>query len=83
MPYYPDEVIRYTQEDLLRALAETLGSTADDPRIVDAYDQIVSEWALHAEDADAEYNRFFGEGPVATKIDLIAAQAWAGGRVLI
>jgi hypothetical protein len=83
MPNYPDEVIRYTREDLLQALAETLGSTVDDHRIVDAYDQIVSEWALHAPDPDAEYDRFFGDGPVATKIDLVAAQAWAGGRVLI
>jgi hypothetical protein len=83
MPHYPDEVIRYTREDLLRALAETLGSTPDDPRIEDAYDQIVSEWALHAADPDAEYLRFFGDGPVATHIDLVAAQMWAGGRVLI
>lgn len=83
MPHYPDEAIRYTRDDLLQALAETLGSTPDDPRIVDAYDQIVSEWALHAEDPDSEYNRFFLEGPVATRVDLVALQVWAGGRVLI
>lgn len=83
MPHYPDEVIRYTREDMLRALAETLGSTPDDPRIVDAYDQIISEWALHADDQDAEYLRFFRDGPVATRIDIVAAQAWANGRVLI
>ena len=83
MPHYPDEAISYTREDVLQSLAETLGSTADDPRIADAYDQIVSEWALHAEDPDAEYARYFREGPVATKIDLVAARAWAGGRVLI
>jgi hypothetical protein len=83
MPHYPDEVICYTREDLLRAIAETLGSTPDDHRIVDAYDQIVSEWALSADDQDAEYSRYFGDGPVATKIDLVATQAWASGRVLI
>lgn len=64
-------------------VAEILGSTTDDPRIADAYDQIVSEWALQARDPDAEYARFFGDGPVATRIDLVAAQQWAGGRVLI
>jgi hypothetical protein len=83
MPHYPDEAIRYTRDDMLQALAETLGSTAGDHRIVDAYDQIISEWALHAEDPDAEYNRFFGDGPVASRIDLVALQVWAGGRVLI
>jgi hypothetical protein len=49
----PDEVVSYTREDLLSALADELGSVADDPRILDAYDQIVSEWALTAEDPDA------------------------------
>jgi hypothetical protein len=83
MPHYPDEVIRYTREDLLQALAGILGSTPEDHRIEDAYDQIVSEWSLHAEDPDAEYSRFFADGPVATQIDLVAAQVWAGGRVLI
>lgn len=83
MPHYPDEVIRYTRDDLLQALAEILESTADDYRIVDAYDQVVSEWALHAPDPDAEYARFFADGPIATQIDLVAVQTWAGGRVLI
>jgi hypothetical protein len=83
MPHYPDEVIRYTREDRLRALAETLGSTPDGHRIVDAYDQIVSECALHASDPDIEYSRYFGDGPVATRIDLVTAQAWASRRVLI
>lgn len=83
MPHYPDEVIRYTRDEMLQALAEILGSTTDDPRIVDAYDQIVSEWALHADDSDAEYARFFGDGQVASRIDLVAAQQWARGRVLI
>ncbi|GAC1375570.1 MAG: hypothetical protein NVSMB43_15100 [Pseudarthrobacter sp.] len=54
VPHNPDEVIRYTREDLLQALADALGSTADDHRIADAYDQIVSEWALHAENPDAK-----------------------------
>jgi hypothetical protein len=40
MPHY-HEVISYTR-------------IPDDPRILDAYDQIVSEWALTAEDPDAE-----------------------------
>ncbi|HEX9088866.1 MAG TPA: hypothetical protein VF867_15215 [Arthrobacter sp.] len=83
MPHYPAEVILYSREDLLQALAETLGSTADDHRIVDAYDQVVSDWALHAEDPENEYARFFLDGPVATEIDLVAARAWAGGRILL
>lgn len=83
MPHYPDELISYTREDLLQALAETLGSTADDHRIVDAYDQVVSEWALHADDPEAEYARFFREGPIATRIDVVAATQWAKGRVLL
>jgi hypothetical protein len=62
MPHYPDEVISYTRDDLLQALADELGSPADDPRILDAYDQIVSEWALTAEDPDAEYARYFRDG---------------------
>lgn len=83
MPHYPDEVIRYTREDLLQALAESLGATAEDHRIVDAYDQVVSEWALHADNPEDEYLRFFQDGPVATEIDLVAARAWAGGRILL
>jgi hypothetical protein len=63
MPHYPDEVISYTRDDLLQALADELGSPADDPRILDPYDQIVSEWALTAEDPDAEYARYFRDGP--------------------
>lgn len=83
MPHHPDEEIRYTREDLLQALAETLGTSADDHRIADAYDQIVSKWSLRAEDPDAEYERFFHDGPVASGIDLLAAQTWASGRVLL
>jgi hypothetical protein len=45
MPHYPDEVIGYTRDDLLQALADEFGSPAGDPRILDAFDQIVSEWA--------------------------------------
>lgn len=83
MPHYPDEEIRYTRDDLLQALAEALGSTADDHRIVDAYDQIVSKWSLRAEDPDDEYARFFRDGPVASRTDLLAVQTWADGRVLL
>jgi hypothetical protein len=83
MPHYPDEVIRYTREDLLQALADILGSSPEDHRILDAYDQIVSEWALHADDPEGEYLRFFHDGPIVTEIDLVAARTWAGGRVLL
>ncbi|MCU1532556.1 MAG: hypothetical protein JWO49_2127 [Arthrobacter sp.] len=83
MPHYPDEVISYTREDLLRALAEVLGSTAEDHRIADAYDQIVSEWTRTAEDPHAEYARYFRDGPVATGLDVLAVQDWAKGRVLL
>ncbi|ACL42044.1 hypothetical protein Achl_4093 (plasmid) [Pseudarthrobacter chlorophenolicus A6] len=83
MTHCPDEVIRYSRDDLLQALAQALGTSPGDDRIVDAYDQIISEWSLSADDPDAEYARFFSEGPVATRIDLIAAQQWAEGRVLI
>jgi hypothetical protein len=61
MRHYPDEVISYTREDLLQVLADELGSEADDPRILDAYDQVVSEWALAAEDPDAAYARYSPE----------------------
>jgi hypothetical protein len=50
---------------------------------VDAYDQIVSERALSAVDPEAEYARFFLDGPIATRIDLVAATEWARGRVLL
>ncbi|MCU1530712.1 MAG: hypothetical protein JWO49_283 [Arthrobacter sp.] len=83
MPHHPDEVISYTRNDLLQALADELGSTNDDPRILDAYDQIVSEWALSAENPDAEYTRYFRDGSVTTRLDVVAVQAWAKGRVLL
>lgn len=83
MTLHCDAVPRYTREDLIQALAETLGSTPDDPRFVDAYDQIISEWTQRTADPDAAYLRFFGDGPVATHTDLVAAQTWAAGRVLI
>jgi hypothetical protein len=83
MRHYPDEVVSYTREDLLQALAEELGSPAVDPRILDAYDQVVSEWTLTAEDPDAEYARYFRDGPVATRLDLVAVQDWVKGRVLL
>lgn len=54
MPNYPDEMISYTREDILQALAEALGSSPEDHRIVDAYDQVISEWALLAEDPEIE-----------------------------
>jgi hypothetical protein len=50
---------------------------------VDAYDQIVSEWALTAEDHDAGYARYFQDGPVAPRRDLAAVQDWAKGRLLL
>jgi hypothetical protein len=83
MPHYPDEAIIYTRDDVLQALAEVLGSSATDHRIVDAYDQIVSERALSADDPEAVYARFFLDGPIATRIDLVAATEWARGRVLL
>lgn len=83
MTLYPDEVIRYTRDDLLQTLAESLGSSPDDHRIVDAYDQIIGEWSLTSDDPDAAYFRFFQDGPVASHLDLVAAQTWAKGRVLI
>lgn len=83
MSHYPDEMMSYTREDMLQALAETLGSSPEDHRIVDAYDQVISEWALLAEDPEIEYARFFQEGPVATRIDIVAVTEWAKGRVLI
>ena len=81
MPHHPDEV-RYTREDLLQTLARVLGSTAEDPRIVYAYDQMISEWAQRAEDPEAESARYFKDGPVATVVDLVATRAWAAGRIL-
>jgi hypothetical protein len=63
MPHHPDEVISYMRDDLLQALADEFGSPADAPRTPDAYDQIVSEWALTAEDPDAGYARYFRDGP--------------------
>ncbi|WP_422758887.1 hypothetical protein [Paenarthrobacter sp. C1] len=83
MMHYPDEAIRYSRDDLLQALAESLGTGPDDDRIVDAYDQIISEWSLSANDPAAEYDRFFQDGPVASHIDLVAVQSWAKGRVLL
>lgn len=83
MPHYPDEVISYTREDMLLALAETLGTSPEDHRIIDAYDQIVSEWAASAADPEEAYARFFRDGPVATRIDVVAATEWARGRVLL
>jgi hypothetical protein len=83
MPHHPDDVISYTREDLLRALAAELGSPADDPRILDAYDQVVSEWTLTAQDPEAGYARYFRDGPVATGRELAAVQDWARGRVLL
>lgn len=37
--------------------------------------------ALHADDPDKEYDRYFLDGPIAAEIDLVAARAWAGGRI--
>jgi hypothetical protein len=83
MQNHPDEVISYTREDMLQALAATLGTSPEDHRIVDAYEQIISEWSVAAEDPEAEYARFFQDGPVATRIDVVAATEWARGRVLL
>jgi hypothetical protein len=83
MPHHPDDVISYTREDLLRALADELASPAEDPRIPDAYDQVVSEWTLTAEDPDAGHARYFRDGPVATGLELAALQDWARGCVLL
>ena len=83
MTQYPDEEIKYTPEDLLGALAAELGSSADDPRIIDAYDQVVSGWARHALDRDAANNVYFESGPVASELDMRLAKAWATGRILI
>jgi hypothetical protein len=74
-----DEAISYTRDDVILARAETLGTSPDD-RIVDVYDQIVSEWSLLAEDPEIEYARFFQDGLVATRIDLVAATEWAKGE---
>ncbi|WP_426976474.1 hypothetical protein ACQCSU_17240 [Pseudarthrobacter sp. O4] len=53
------------------------------PRILDAYDQVISGWTLSAEDPDAGYARYFQDGPVATRRELVAVQDRANGRVLL
>lgn len=83
MSQHPDEEIRYTREDVLHVLADELGSVAEDYRIIEAYDQLVSEWAQSADDPDAEYARFFQDGPVATQNDLVTARNWVSGRILL
>lgn len=82
MPH-PDEVIRHTREDLIQALADELGSTPDDDRIHDAYEQVIDELAFASFDPDAVYTRYFRDGPVATDLDLLAVRGWAKGRLLL
>ncbi|MFH5877416.1 hypothetical protein [Arthrobacter sp. NA-172] len=80
---YIENHLKYTMEDLLGALASDLGCSADDPRILDAYDELISGWARESADPDAAYNSFFRPGPVATELDLTLAHVWADGRILI
>ncbi|WP_427007029.1 hypothetical protein [Pseudarthrobacter sp. H2] len=83
MPHYPDEVIRYSRDDLILALAQELCSTAEDPRILDAYEQVIDELAYASFDPDAVYARYFRDGLVATDLDMAAVRGWAKGRLLL
>jgi hypothetical protein len=77
-----DEIVRHTREDLIQALADELGSTPDDARIQDAYEQVIDELAAGSFDPDAVYARYFHDGPIATDLDLLAVRGWAKGRLL-
>jgi hypothetical protein len=79
----PDEAIHHTREDLIQALADELGSSPDDVRIQDAYEQVIDELAAGSFDPDAVYARYFRDGPVATDLDLAAVRGWAKGRLLL
>ncbi|WP_427019294.1 hypothetical protein ACQCSX_22275 (plasmid) [Pseudarthrobacter sp. P1] len=83
MPQQPDESMRHTRDDLIQELADELGSTADDDRIQDAYEQVIDEFALASFDPDAVYGRYFRDGPIATDLDLAAVRGWARGRLLL
>jgi hypothetical protein len=83
MPHHPDEVTRYSRDDLTLALAQELGSTAEDPRILDAYEQVIDELACASFDPDAVYARYFRDGLVATDLDMAAVRGWAKGRLLL
>ncbi|RKR29806.1 hypothetical protein [Arthrobacter oryzae] len=78
-----DDVIRHTRDDLIQALADELGSTPDDPRIHDAYEQVIDEIAFASFDPDEVYSRYFRDGPIATDLDLLAVRGWAKGRLLL
>ncbi|MBT8163833.1 MULTISPECIES: hypothetical protein [Arthrobacter] len=75
--------LKYTRDELLLALANDLGCSADDPRIADAYDDLATSWAQGSPDPVATYNGYFGQGPVASELDMTMARAWAADRVLI
>lgn len=78
-----DDVIRHTRDDLIQALADELGSTPDDARIHDAYEQVIDELAFASFDPDAVYARYFRDGPIATDLDMLAVRGWARGRLLL
>ncbi|MEZ2388845.1 hypothetical protein AB6813_04740 [bacterium RCC_150] len=75
--------LKYTRDELLLALAKDLGCNADDPRIVDAYDDLATTWAQGSPDPAAMYDSYFGQGLVASELDMTMARAWAADRVLI
>ena len=83
MTFYADGETKYTREDLLGVLAAELGSSPDDPRIIDAYEDVVTGWAHHAVDREAAYDAYFGPGPIATDSHVGLLRAWASGRILI
>jgi hypothetical protein len=83
MPRYPDEDLKYTRYDLMAALAAILGSTPEDARIIEAYEQMVSEWVLNADDQDTAYAAYFQSGAIANETDMTVARTWASGRMLM
>ena len=78
-----DETVRYTRGDLIQALADELGSTPDDARIHEAYEQVVDEMAASSFDPGAIYKRYFRDGPITTDLDMAAVKGWARGRLLL
>jgi hypothetical protein len=78
-----DEIVRHTREDLIQALADELGSTPGDARVHDAYEQVVDELAEVSFDPGSIYSRYFGEGAIASDLDLAAIRGWAKGRLLL
>jgi hypothetical protein len=83
MSRYPAEDIRFTRKDLEAIIAEHFAIPANDPRVTEAYKEMVGDHSIYADDPDEFFQLMMSEGYIASEIIADGVRLWVAGRHLL